>query len=81
METELCRCGSIKITDIEKVNDEHYHKLCGGFIIAHRAINILKGKKNFLHNHPHKENALRMSKYHVIVDREDWEEARKLLNI
>lgn len=33
-------------------------------------------KTNFLHNHPEQERILKIDSNHVIIDREDWEEAR-----
>jgi len=37
-------------------------------------------KSKFLHNHPQKEKTLGLDENHVIVDREDWEKARELIN-
>ena len=37
-------------------------------------------KSKFLHNHPQKEKTLGLDENHVIVDREDWEQARELIN-
>lgn len=34
-------------------------------------------KSNFLHNHPQKERELGLDRNHVIVDREDWEIAKR----
>lgn len=33
----------------------------------------------FLHNHPQKEKTLGIDENHVIVDREDWEQARQII--
>lgn len=41
---------------------------------------IIHMGSNFLHNHPGKEKQLELDKDHVIVDREDWELALKILN-
>jgi len=35
-------------------------------------------KHNFLHNHPMEEQLAKIGPDHVIVDRADWEEAKKL---
>ena len=34
-------------------------------------------KRNFLHNHPDTERRLGLDENHVIVDKDDWEYARK----
>lgn len=40
-------------------------------------------ERDFLHNHPKHEKTIRdagyMDEFHVIIDRPDWEEAKKLL--
>jgi len=33
----------------------------------------------FLHNHPRKEKELGLDKNHVIIDREDWEQAKQII--
>lgn len=35
---------------------------------------------NFLHNHPRKEKELGLDNDHVIVDREDWEQAKQIID-
>ncbi len=37
----------------------------------------IKKPKSFLHNHPFTETKLQLGKYHVIVDKDDWEEFHK----
>ena len=36
-------------------------------------------ESKFLHNHPQKEKTLGLDENHVIVDREDWEQAKQII--
>jgi len=69
-----CNCQA-SVSKMERCfNGENFDK-CHNL----SSLKIKSGGYNFLHSHPNTERILKIDTGHVIVDRDDWEAARKII--